>query len=449
MMQGPQLGIYLAELQWSPERLARELNREYGQGIVSAKAPYGWLKGSFPRGRVPGLVAQVLSDRLGKPVQVAQIWPGHADGAEPAAIDDQAEDPWSESQVLRAFDGLITRRATAGAKPAAPRTGTALLSIAVDWLTVRGQLLRPRGAPNAVTRVMAEATTIPLNHLRQLANRHGGLLVADWSIHELRWMVKLLGEDRNDLAITQQLHSGAAELAQIAGWLYADHGWHGEGQRHQLAALQAATLSGDRELGAYILSCIAYHLTWYGQARAAVRLLTIARQGIDTSATPALHALLVTRLARAHAHLGDEAACDSALAEAATALDTSGPGTDHVAWLRWFTPAVLTADAGRSHLELGRIRQADELLAAGLSQMREDQQVDRLLYTISLAQARLSLGALDGAIECALAALHLAETVDSRRAWRRLVILRQSLAARDSRGSREVIDEIDRLTDCH
>src|SRR5437016_2312713 len=69
------LADFLGRLDWSPERLAREINRVAGKGIISPKAPYGWLKGAYPRGQVPHIVARILSERLGEKVSVEAIWP--------------------------------------------------------------------------------------------------------------------------------------------------------------------------------------------------------------------------------------------------------------------------------------------------------------------------------------------------------------------------------------
>ncbi|AHH97244.1 hypothetical protein GCM10010174_27400 [Kutzneria viridogrisea] len=71
-----ELAEFLDRLSWSPERLAREVNRLCGPGTVSAKAPYHWLRGAYPRRGIPEAVARVLSQHLSEPVEVGSIWPG-------------------------------------------------------------------------------------------------------------------------------------------------------------------------------------------------------------------------------------------------------------------------------------------------------------------------------------------------------------------------------------
>lgn len=69
------LADYLDRLNWSPERLAREVNRLCGEGTVSAKAPYHWVRGTYPRRGIPEVVARVLSSHLKETVEIASIWP--------------------------------------------------------------------------------------------------------------------------------------------------------------------------------------------------------------------------------------------------------------------------------------------------------------------------------------------------------------------------------------
>lgn len=70
-----QLAACLERLSWSPEQLAREINKRYGSGTISSKAPYNWLKGAVPRQQLPQRVAEVLSAGLGEPVTVQTLWP--------------------------------------------------------------------------------------------------------------------------------------------------------------------------------------------------------------------------------------------------------------------------------------------------------------------------------------------------------------------------------------
>lgn len=89
------LNDFLHRLRWTPERLARELNRMCGDGTVSAKAPYHWLRGAYPRGDIPEAVARVLSQHLGEPVNVRSVWPSAV-----ATLDETTRTRWADLTPL-------------------------------------------------------------------------------------------------------------------------------------------------------------------------------------------------------------------------------------------------------------------------------------------------------------------------------------------------------------
>lgn len=87
------LGRLLTHLSWSPERLAREICRILGTGTLHPSGPYKWLKGHQPRrGEVRQTAAFVLSQALGKPVAVRDLWPQCAAG--------------TDSQLIPATEGM-------------------------------------------------------------------------------------------------------------------------------------------------------------------------------------------------------------------------------------------------------------------------------------------------------------------------------------------------------
>jgi hypothetical protein len=70
---------------WGPRDLAAAINTRLSrQGRdrlrIDPTAAYFWLRGGQPRPHVRGLVAAVLSERLGFKVDVSQLWPGSETG---------------------------------------------------------------------------------------------------------------------------------------------------------------------------------------------------------------------------------------------------------------------------------------------------------------------------------------------------------------------------------
>ncbi|MCZ0995622.1 hypothetical protein O1L44_24655 [Streptomyces noursei] len=100
-------------------------------------------------------------------------------------------------------------------------------------------------------------------------------------------------------------------------------------------------------------------------------------------------------------------------------------------------------DAGRARLEIGRPGEAALDLARGLELFDDSQPRNRLLHQTSLAEARLSLGELDGAAQAAEAALDLAVQVPSARGQARLTDLRRRFQRHNAADARRIVELTD------
>ncbi|WP_406482119.1 hypothetical protein [Streptomyces platensis] len=419
------LATCLARLSWPPERLAREINRRCGSGTISSKAPYNWLKGACPRRRLPYIIATILSDHLGEPITVEALWPGHFASAVPPQ-----------------------RRSAAQPRPTAPVQRPATLdplTASVDWLVADDALPPPsRARGEEIPGVAIEMLTARIQQLRQLDDSGSSGLVLDWALQDLQWAEKLAAKYSYDASTGRQLHRIIAELGQLTAWLTADQGQDELSNSRFLAALGAARAAGDRPLAAYIISCMSYRAGWAGRPEEALRLIRIARKGSAQEDMGIGQALLATREARAHASLGDEAACQRALDEAAE-LSRAGRPSAEPLWAYWLTPAVMVADAGRAWLELGCPKRAEPYLTRGIDMLQGSQPRNLLLHSASLAEARLTRGELDGAAAAATDALALAEHVSSQRAHARLMALRRRFVRYDSAVARDIVQRADAL----
>ncbi|WP_189061541.1 hypothetical protein [Longimycelium tulufanense] len=429
------LSVYLRRLCWSPERLAREINRVAGAGTISPKAPYGWLKGAYPRGNVPDIVAEILSIQLHEDVTVNQVWPTRRSGQIDSPHGALASTTGNERSSRLDTDHLDTWMDESAPSETAPLPGAHLISAAVDWLTEPLPPPRPQPSGVELTSEALELIDNRIAQLRHLDDTQGGPLVLDWIRHDLRWVSGLLRNCSYDRFQAVRLHQHMAELAQLAGWLAADLGRHGNAQRYLLVGLRAASKAGDRQLGAHILSCLSYQAAWNGLGKDALRLVRLARKGVVDPLRGRLSALLATREARAHANLMDVAAFQRAAAEAAESYASAGSVVDP-SWASWVVPAVLAADEGRSWLDMGQPQRAEPELVRGLTLFGDEQPRNRLLHTISLAEARLDLGELDGAAEAVHAALELTSHLSSKRVRDRLAKVHAALARLDSASSR-------------
>lgn len=442
--QGPGLlRLCLDRLGWGPERLAREINRVAGPDTVSVKAPYGWLKGAVPRGRVPQIAALVLSRGLGELVGAAALFPGAADRTTVAATAVHGLDvPWDAAGAR----ACATLAAVPPGTDLLPVGGGTLVSCAADWLAA------PRNVPVAhrggepVNPAVLEVLGQRIGQLRRLDDAQGGPLLLDWIMQDLRWAAHLVCAASYDDHDGRVLMRSVAELGQLGGWLAADLGRSAAAQRLFLVALHCAHAAAEPELAAHIVSCLSYQSMWIGAPNAAVRLIRLARQGIPADCDGSVSALLASREGRAHAAADDMNACLAALDEASAAESGRPAADEHCPqWAYWVTPAVLAADAGRALLEAGAPVRAADRLEVGLDLFGEDQPRNRLLHGISLAQARLVLRDADAAAEAAHAALALVGSTHSARVKTRLADLRTAMENVDARSARGVVERTDAL----
>jgi ATP/maltotriose-dependent transcriptional regulator MalT len=116
--------------------------------------------------------------------------------------------------------------------------------------------------------------------------------------------------------------------------------------------------------------------------------------------------------ARALARAGDAAACQRALAQAATALDQHIDGDEDPEWIAYFDQAELSAEFGHCFRDLAMPGQAAEHAKVSIcgSSARSD-----FFVTIVLADALLAQGDDEQACAVALQALDAGEQLKSAR----------------------------------
>ncbi|KNB50309.1 hypothetical protein AC230_23790 [Streptomyces caatingaensis] len=408
-------------MSWSPDRLAREINRTCGAGTISVKAPYNWVKGSVPRRGLPHVVARILSERLGEPVTPGDLWPDRFPGMAAANTLDPA--------------------VGASVTPFPPPSAEDAVTAAVDWLVGCRPPVAARTCGEEVGPGIPDALDVRVAQLRRLDDDRGGRLVMDWAVQELRWTRRLVAEGSYDHETGRRLYRAGAELAQLAGWTAFDLGMHGHGSRYLLAALRSARNAGDRALAAYVVSSLSYQSIWQGQGRQALRLAQISCKGAETEPAGAGRALLASRQARAYAAVGDGEGVVSSVAEACELIQAEETGGSPP-WSEWVTPAVLFADAGRAWLDMGRPDRAEQHLVHALELFGDTQPRNRLLHWTSLAEARLGRGDVEGAVAATEEALGLYGQVASERARLRLTGLRDGFARCDGRDARRVVQHI-------
>jgi transcriptional regulator with XRE-family HTH domain len=184
------------------------------------------------------------------------------------------------------------------------------------------------------------------------------------------------------------LHTGAAGLTEMAGWMAHDAGQDTAARQHFERALELSRVGGDSQLGAHILgslSHLAHHLEHPDDA------IRFARLGQDRLAEgprhPGLAARLLAMQARGHAAKRHTDACTEALLTAERALD--GHSDDEPSpWVSHFDEGSFASEAVRCMQALGDVgearRQAERILELRPSSRTRSRAFGQLALVLTL-----------------------------------------------------------------
>ncbi|MFJ4057535.1 helix-turn-helix transcriptional regulator [Streptomyces albogriseolus] len=289
-------------------------------------------------------------------------------------------------------------------------TRGALAAFAHQWaITESGP--SPRWAPRLPvdTELLdwLETTGAELIRLATQRRQHTHRLLSE----HLTTVTDIISEGRYTRPIEQRLHTLAASLAQTIAWQKFDERRHASASRFWHAALHNAHTAGQRDLGAGILSDLAYQMLWLKDARTAAAILECA---IPRTQHPTARSLLHLRQARALAALDEGGQCRQALTAAERALDTRSYDAPPV-WCSWMSHADLAADSGRCLAELGQRRQAHQLMDEGIALLPAARSKTRAVFLTYQAETYLQDGEPEMAAATAIRSFDLATQINAPR----------------------------------
>jgi len=347
------LAQLLARLGWRPEQFGRHLNEFAGrQGRperIHLKTPYKWLAGDVPRPPWPTLVPVLLGQLTGIHVTATALgWPEQDLVAVPA--DAGLILPWTPVGGLHATRTVIEAESM-HRRMFLTLIGASATSPAHEWLiaAVSGDTSRTAGT-HLPPEIVEHLDTIT-DRLRRMDDQLGGTQTLALVRQHLATVIDLIEQRRYDDTVGRRLHTTAAELLRLAGWLCFDDSAHPQAQRFWIAALHQAHTAGDRALGANILGFMSCQAKDLGQVRSAVTLAETARAGYP-AASPRVSAILDLRAAEAYANDRDTTPCRTAIDTAFEHLGNPRPQHGDPAWSYWATDAQAHAQAGYCYLKL-------------------------------------------------------------------------------------------------
>jgi hypothetical protein len=407
---------HLAEAGLSRKGLASRLN-DLGsaRGLTGMRYDHGsvlrWAGGQRPRDPVPGLLAEIFSLRLGRPVSMEDI--GMPRGAVPLDLGQEFPHSWEEgvAGVTALWKADVERRRFLLDSTFALGAGSAGIA---RWLTVPAQDRLSANGPRRVGVSDVTAIHEVTRSFSELDNRFGGGSIRGPVVKYLDTAVApLLRDGSYGEATGRALATAAAELTRLAGWMAYDLEQHGLAQRYLIQALGLARGAGDHGLGGEILAGMSHQALYIGQPRHGLDLARAATMAATRSGIFSLLAEAHVQEAHAFAQLGDGASCAASLHEAEKAFDRRSP-QDEPRWIAYFDEAYLAAKSAHCLRDLGDG-------AAAVRHARRSLRMDgrfvrgRMFNLSLLASALVQQGDLEEACMAAGSAFDLARSLQSVR----------------------------------
>ncbi|MFF4943769.1 helix-turn-helix domain-containing protein [Streptomyces rubiginosohelvolus] len=278
-----------------------------------------------------------------------------------------------------------------------------LVGMATEWARVEPERLAGALAGSRVDESLLAWLESSVERLPGLANT-SPQECADLLGAAMRVTINLLDSARYSEPTGRRLRTVLAQAAQSAAWLHFDQGRHASAQRHWRTALHSAHSADDRDLGAGVLSDLAYSATWLGHPGEAVEILDHARTRTRHATA---RSLLDVRRARALAVLQDDVGTARALNDAEHQLER-GSAQSAPPWVSWMSSADLAVDAGRCWLDLEDPRRATAALDEGLSLLAPERERTRAIMLTYRAHAALAGRDVDAAVSDTRTALDIA-----------------------------------------
>lgn len=324
---------------------------------------------------------------------------------------------WGRGDAERLADLLVT---------ATPTPDTAA-ELAHQWLVADPPQRYELAAGRRVGASTVERVEQRVRQLRRLDDHVGGGETYAMVAAELDATAGLLREGAHTEAVARRLLVTISDLCQLAGFVAEDAGRTADARRYYLVGMRAAHAGGDPASAANCLSSLSYLEANLGDRREAVTLARSAYAGGRHAAEATGRALLLERVAWAHARAGEASQAERALGAVEDVYATRDPD-DAPPWAYWLSADEVEIMAGRVWTELRRPLRAVPILERTTARYGPDVPRETSLYLTWLAEALLQAGEVDQAADAAGRALGIARGAQSHRAVRRVAALRDILA---------------------
>ncbi|MEU6973593.1 sporulation protein [Kitasatospora aureofaciens] len=313
-------------------------------------------RGMVPDWPVPKLLAQAISERLGRPVQLADIGMADAETPDAAVGLDFPREPADAVRVATSFWSSVNRRDFLTGSSFAVASFTTPVT---RWLVSPADDRADHRGGARVGRADLDELRDAADEARRWDSKYGG---GNWKANSVTDCLQhraapLLSGTFSD-EVGRELFSVTAELSRLAGWTAFDVGQHDVAQRHFIQALRLARAGGDVQLGCYVLTTMAMQALLRGFPNEAIDMTQGAFARANGQAAPRVLAFTKLIEARAHARDDNAKAAASALASSEMLLDRARDRADEPAWIDFYHHARLSADAAEVFRDLKKPKEA-------------------------------------------------------------------------------------------
>ncbi|MEU3165172.1 helix-turn-helix transcriptional regulator [Streptosporangium sp. NPDC006930] len=403
--------------------LADRLARVSGQATITRNEVSRWERGKrLPLAWLPWL-SIVLDLPLAMLDQAVVLSRAKRLGITPLSVNGDRLTLFSDGWTRESNEAMAAGLAAEGEA----LSEESALRVAHEWLIVEAPQLHEIRSGRRVGHSLIDKIETRVDHLRHLDDYMGGTDLHALVSRELEATVTVVREAAYREDVGRRLLKAVGELCQLAGWVTSDAGLYDRARTYYVNGIQAAHVAADEPTAANLLSSLSYQMANVGDPRQAATIARTAVKGTERSSTPLTRALLLERVAWAHAKAGDSAITERAVGEVDRVFEQHGDGDEDPKWVYWLDRGEVDVMAGRCFTELGRPLKAEPLLTQGLDTYDATRAREFSLYLSWLADAYAQAREIEQATEAAAKSLNLAVKVNSARVTDRIEAIRSRL----------------------
>ncbi|MFC0532073.1 hypothetical protein [Phytohabitans kaempferiae] len=420
------LAELVTEAGFSEGGLARRVNElgltEGLQLTYDYTAVYRWVrKGQCPEPPVPALIAQALSERLGRQVRPSDFGMTDTVSLAARALAYSSDVAGTIDTILELGRTELKSRGVQRRRVvAAPFVLAAAAGPSRDWLLSTLDETFDQDTPRKIGMRQVDGIRRMFKIMQEMDVMRGGGHARVALVEYLSgYVLPLVRHQHDQEAIQLALYEAAAEQAYLVGWMAYDDGQHGLAQRYLIQSLRLASASKNKVLGAHVLAGMSDQANLLGYPEEALALARVGQRGIALSDSPACVADLQILEARALAALARDGRPKGSVTEAVRRAEAT---FQHVRpdnepeWARFIDPAYLFGEAAHCFRDIGDTAQIDRFAGESAAEAARQRRARRG----ALSQAALVVGDLlrdevERAAARGQAVVSLAETVESSR----------------------------------